>query len=77
MSHQLEKNYKTTFIFGLGSRHVRERHMRHAIGSEGEITDRKVSLNNPKRIDRSCNVRITPIVVCAEVNKINYDYFGF
>lgn len=35
--------------------------MKHAIGSEAETTDRKVSLNNQKRIDRSCNVRITPM----------------
>lgn len=63
MLRQLEKSYKTTLILGLGSisKHVRERYVKHPIASEGEITHRKVSLNNQKRKVRSFNVRITPM----------------
>lgn len=35
--------------------------MKHAMGSEEENTDSKVSLNNQKRTNRSCDGRITPM----------------
>lgn len=54
MLHQLEEKYRTTFTFGLESvsKGVRKQYMKHAIGSEGEITGRIVSLNKQKIIDR-------------------------